>query len=234
VARPLRKNQNKNARDHIVSNAQQLVLTQGYTSTSIDSINSQAGFSKGTFYHFFKSKSELLDAVVSELTAEGAKSTQRAIDETGGGALDRFNRFLDAARRWRLVGLPETAATMRAVFTPENSLLRERMRDQSIALAAPALTRLLEDGVAEGVFSIDDPPATARVFLLLAYAVSDDMVREVISSSLPEHELLASIVPRGEAFMRSTEALLGIEADSLGGPDEKLLAGMVKAFRTES
>jgi hypothetical protein len=38
----------------------------------------------------------------------------------------------------------------------ENSLLRERMRDRSIGLAAPALAGLFEDGNREGVFVVDD------------------------------------------------------------------------------
>lgn len=234
MARPLENNRHKDARGQIISNATRLVLSQGYSNTSVDAINARAGLSKGTFYHYFRSKSDLLDAVVDVLTREGAENTRRAIKHAAGGAIERFEQFMDAARRWRLVGLPETAEIMRAVFKPENSLLRERMRDQSITLAAPALTELLEDGNDEGVFDVEDPRATARVFLLLAYAVSDDMVREVMSSTLSDTDLLAAIAPRGVAFMRAVEALLGVAPYTLGGPDEKLLAGMVRAFRAET
>jgi hypothetical protein len=106
------------------------------------------------------------------------------------------------------------------------------MRDQSIRLAGPTLTALIEEGNDEGVFRVDDPASTARVFLILAYGVSDDMVREVMSSDLSEDDLLAAILPLGRAFMRAIEALLGVPPEALGEPDVKLLSDMVKAFKS--
>ncbi len=232
MARPSKKGRRKDARAHLVSDARELILTQGYSATSVDMINERSGLSKGTFYHYFKSKSQLLDAVVEELTLEGWENTKRAIESADGGALRRFERFLAAARRWRIVSLPQTAEIMRAVFRPENSLLRERMRDRSISLAAPALSVLLEDGNREGVFHVEDTTATARIFLILAYGVSDDMVREVMSSTLSDEDLLERIVARGRAFMCAIEALLGVRPKTIEGPDVELLSGMVKVFRT--
>jgi AcrR family transcriptional regulator len=231
LARPSKKNRRKDTRADLVADARQLILSHGYANTSVNTINARAGLSKGTFYHYFKSKSDLLDAVVDQLTQEGWRNTRHAIESTTGGAIERFRRFLAAARRWRLVALPQTAEIMRAVFRPENSLLRERMREQSISLAAPALAALLEDGNREGVFEVADSAATARVFLILAYGVSDDMMREVISSTLSDEDLLAQVVARGSAFMRATESLLGVPAGTIEGPDVELLSGMIMAFR---
>lgn len=169
--------------------------------------------------------------MVDQITDEGWANARRAVESTEEGALERFERFLEAARRWRIIALPETAEIMRAVFRPENSLLRERMRDRSIGLAAPALARLFEDGNREGVFVVDDPEATARVFLILAYGVSDDQVQEVMASDLPDEVLLERISARGRAFMTAVEALLGVAAGSLEGPDVELLAAMIHAFR---
>lgn len=46
------------------------MLVQGYSSTSVDQIISAAGVSKGSFYHFFKSKEELGDAVAQAYLEE--------------------------------------------------------------------------------------------------------------------------------------------------------------------
>jgi hypothetical protein len=69
------------------------------------------------------------------------------------------------------------------------------------------------------------------VFLILAYGVSDDQVQEVMTSDSSDDELLQRITARGRAFMRAIEALLGVPARSLEGPDVDLLAGMIQAFR---
>ena len=54
------------ARDKLVTAAQSLMLTQGYTPTSVDEIIAKAGVSKGSFYHYFKSKEELGSAVAED------------------------------------------------------------------------------------------------------------------------------------------------------------------------
>lgn len=219
------------ARAALLAAARELFLTRGYDGSSVDAINARAGLSKGTFYHYFRSKSDLLDALVDELTDEGWRRTRQAMAGRGDGALERFSRFLAAARRWRIVALPQTAQILRAALRPENAALRERMQLRSIALACPDLAELLAEGVHEGVFHIDDPAATARVFMVLAHGVSDDLLREVASSGLGEGELLARLVARGRAFMRAAEALLGVARGALGEPEGELLAGMVRAFR---
>jgi AcrR family transcriptional regulator len=231
VARPCKDDSTRDARADLVSHARELIVRRGYSSTTVDAINESARLSKGTFYHYFKSKSELLDAVVSQLTDEGWANTRRALESTDGGAMERFKRFLAAARRWRIIALPQTAEIMRVVLRPESSQLRERLRNRSISLAAPGLAELLEDGNREGVFSVDDPEATARVFLILAYGVSEDQIQEVVTSSLSDEALLERVAARGRAFMRAIEALLGVAPHSLVGPDVELLAGMIRAFR---
>ena len=80
---------------------------------------------------------------------------------------------------------------------------------------------------------VGEPEATARVFLVLAYGVTDDNLRDVMSSTLADDDLLARLVARGDAFLRATEGLLGVPAGSIAGPDVELLSGMVRAFRNE-
>ncbi len=59
------------SKSKMISTARGLMLTQGYSSTSVDEIISAAGVSKGSFYHSFKSKEELGAAVAEEYFEEG-------------------------------------------------------------------------------------------------------------------------------------------------------------------
>jgi len=56
----------KTTRDHIVEAADQLFYQQGYEHTSFSHIADTAQISRGNFYYHFKSKDEILDAVISE------------------------------------------------------------------------------------------------------------------------------------------------------------------------
>lgn len=56
-------------RENIMEAAQALVLQQGFSATSVDSVIAQAGITKGTFFYHFKSKSDLALAMVNRYAA---------------------------------------------------------------------------------------------------------------------------------------------------------------------
>jgi AcrR family transcriptional regulator len=59
-------------RERILDIARELIAEQGYTSASISQIANKLGTSKAALYYHFKSKEEILDALLSEpLTAFG-------------------------------------------------------------------------------------------------------------------------------------------------------------------
>jgi AcrR family transcriptional regulator len=52
-------------RDHIIDAADQLFYRQGFEHTSFSNIAEAVQISRGNFYHHFKSKDEILDAVIN-------------------------------------------------------------------------------------------------------------------------------------------------------------------------
>lgn len=56
---------NKQTKDHIVDAADQLFYEQGFEHTSFSQIAEAVGISRGNFYYHFKSKDEILDAVIN-------------------------------------------------------------------------------------------------------------------------------------------------------------------------
>jgi len=55
----------KTTRDHIIEAADQLFYRQGYEHTSFSDIADAVQISRGNFYYHFKTKDEILDAVIS-------------------------------------------------------------------------------------------------------------------------------------------------------------------------
>ena len=55
---------NKTTREHIVAAADQLFYRQGFEHTSFSDIADAVQISRGNFYYHFKSKDEILDAVI--------------------------------------------------------------------------------------------------------------------------------------------------------------------------
>ncbi|MEQ8356082.1 MAG: TetR/AcrR family transcriptional regulator [Kiloniellaceae bacterium] len=80
-------------RDHIVEAADRLFYRQGYEHTSFSDIADAVGISRGNFYYHFKSKDEILDAVISLRLAD--RRTMLARWESDGETpADRIRSFI--------------------------------------------------------------------------------------------------------------------------------------------
>jgi AcrR family transcriptional regulator len=80
-------------REHIVEAADGLFYRQGYAPTSFSDIADVVKISRGNFYHHFKSKDEILEAVIEERLADtSALLTQWEAE--GQGPADRIRSFI--------------------------------------------------------------------------------------------------------------------------------------------
>jgi TetR/AcrR family transcriptional repressor of nem operon len=83
----------KTTRDHIVDAADQLFYRQGYEHTSFSDIADVVRISRGNFYYHFKTKDEILDAVIEARLANTQKMLERwEID--GKTPADRIRSFI--------------------------------------------------------------------------------------------------------------------------------------------
>lgn len=83
----------KTTRDCIVEAADQLFYRQGYEHTSFSDIADAVKISRGNFYHHFKSKNEILDAVIDLRLANTRKMLERWEIE-GKQPVDCIRRFI--------------------------------------------------------------------------------------------------------------------------------------------
>lgn len=83
----------KTTRDHIIEAADQLFYQQGYANTSFADIADAVQISRGNFYYHFKSKDEILDAVINLRLAKTQKMLEQW--EVGGKQpADRIRSFI--------------------------------------------------------------------------------------------------------------------------------------------
>lgn len=85
---------NKSTRDHIVEEADRLFYQQGFEHTSFAHIAEAVKISRGNFYYHFKTKDEILDAVIDLRLG----NTQAMLDKwqvEGVTPTDRIRNFID-------------------------------------------------------------------------------------------------------------------------------------------
>lgn len=83
----------KGTRDHIVEAADRLFYEKGYEHTSFADIADAVRISRGNFYYYFKTKDELLDAVIDLRLSNTRKMLDRWEAE-GSEPADRIRSFI--------------------------------------------------------------------------------------------------------------------------------------------
>ncbi len=83
----------KRTRGEIVEAAKSLFYARGYTRTLFSDIVELTGIRRGNIYHYFKTKDEILDAVIEQHAAE-YRAVLASWDQQYSDARDRLRRFI--------------------------------------------------------------------------------------------------------------------------------------------
>lgn len=152
--------------DGLISAAVTLMLRHGYAATGINDICSEAGVSKGAFYHSFPSKEALATAALTSFYRQGAEEL-RSIDVDAAPPADRFPLFVErladrAPFLWKHGCLIGGLASETALASDPLQRIVAQLFDELAAIVA----RLAEPFVAS--LGADAPSATAVAEDLLA------------------------------------------------------------------
>ena len=169
-------------RAELLDRAAGLFVRHGYDNVSLNDLIADAGVSKGAFYHWFPSKDALIAALAERSAREAFAGVEDAVAACDGDALARLNTVLQVGFEVNMkMDGPEQLAAMVALMRPDNAHLYARIVAGEEALFGPLLTRLISDGVAEGVFDTFDPEGVSDMIYGLA-ARTNSNVLEVLQA----------------------------------------------------
>lgn len=95
----------RTTRNDIVEAADDLFYRQGYGQTSFSDIADVVNISRGNFYHHFKTKDEILDAVIEARLAK-TRDMLDGWERAGAGPEERIQNFIDIlVANWREIKL---------------------------------------------------------------------------------------------------------------------------------
>ncbi len=135
-------------RAEIVLAAKELFEKEGYTSTTIEDIIRKAGIAKGTFYYYFKSKKEILSALVENIGGEMERLFNSIIESGHLTALEKLKLIFQGPEKKAITQY----SVMEVIHKPENRELQEQLNIQAVAIIAPLIAKVFEQGYKEGVF----------------------------------------------------------------------------------
>ncbi len=188
--------------------AQRLFYSKGYEQTSVQQIINEVGVSKGTFYHYFASKAELLDALVERMTAQVLAALTPTVVDKSLGAAAKMECFFAYLNNWKANNRDFLLDALRVLYRDENVLLRRKAEAASIVALAPLLAEIIHQGVAEEAFHVAYPEETAEIVFTMGRACSDAVVSLLLADEWDD-VATRSIEQKLLVYERSIERVLG-------------------------
>ena len=158
-------------RKEILETAERLFLTKGYTKTTVNDILKEIGIAKGTFYHYFKSKEEVMDEIIMRIIKEDVAKAKVIVSNPNIPVLEKLFRVL-------MEQSPKSGdikdKMIEQFHQPNNAEIHQKSLVQSIIHLSPVLTEILEQGIEEGIFSTSYPQETIELLLSSAQVIFDE------------------------------------------------------------
>ncbi|MDC2864602.1 TetR/AcrR family transcriptional regulator [Bacillus sp. BP-3] len=190
-------------RNEILDTAEKLFTSKGYMKTTVNDILQEIGIAKGTFYHYFKSKEEVMDAIIMRIVHADVAAAKKIASDPNIPVLDKLFHILMAQA-------PKTGGNKEKMIEqfhqPSNAEMHQRSLVQSILHLTPVLTEVIKQGINEKVFMTDYPQETIEFLLASAQVIFDEGLFQ-----WQPYEAMQ----RAKAFINITETTLGAKKGSL-------------------
>ena len=215
-------------REAFLDIAEELFADLGYENTSIDRLISKLGVSKGAFYHYFRSKSDLLDSTLDRILTR-VETRLAEILESQASAIEKLQNFLisfddvSSANRKLSIQIGEL------LLHEANAVLMNRHRRAASNRFVPLLTKIIEQGVIEGVFRLETPHRVARIVWEMGESMEEAGARALIEVAEAPVEL-SEISNLYNAYSLAIERVLGAKEGSLRIVDAKMLEPWIETI----
>ncbi|MGF1705070.1 TetR/AcrR family transcriptional regulator [Enterovibrio baiacu] len=151
-------------RQHILDVGYQLIVEKGFTSVGLSQLLAHAGVPKGSFYHYFKSKEQFGEALITEYFANYRQRLDALFSDP---SLSGYEKLMQYWRKWIEVN-DGTCSNQRCLvvkLSGEVADLSEAMRlslldgaNHIIALIA----QCIKEGTEDGSIQVKDSHAAAN------------------------------------------------------------------------
>jgi AcrR family transcriptional regulator len=188
-------------KNEILDVAEQLFAEKGFDAASTNDIINRIGIARGTLYHHFASKEEILDAIVDRMTRQAIIRAKMIIDDSSKSVLQRLMGTINALNIKSGTG----TEVLEQLHKPQNALLHQKMQERLLKEVVPLYAKLIKEGNKEGIFNSQYPVEAAEMIMIYSNFAFDDLAELSPKAKLS----------KGKAFICHTERILGAKEGTL-------------------
>ena len=187
----------------ILDVAERLFTSKGYNKTTISDILDEIGVARGTFYYHFKSKEEVMDAIIMRIVNANTSVAKAIADDGNLPCLVKMLQILFSAQSKSGGGEEKI---IEQLHQPSNAEMHQKSLVMMVTHLAPILTQVVEQGISEKIMAVDYPYETVEILLACATVVFDDGLFPCEAEAM---------VKKAHAMISIIESALGTEKGAL-------------------
>ncbi len=205
-------------KNEILDVAEELFNLNGFDATTISAIIEKAGIARGTVYYHFKSKEDVLDALIERHCERLLAEAKEIAADSRLPVMERLIQTLMSMNGDK-EGTPSVITQQ--MHRPQNALMHQKTHETMLEAIPPILMGIIEDGIKEGIFDTPYPYESLEMVVAHVNTVFDDYAEKLTGKEL---------LKRIRAFIFNLERLFGAAPGSFdsvnalfnkgGGADE--------------
>lgn len=156
----------KNKSDIILNSAEELMcgMTDPVQDITVDMIAKNAGIGKGSIYYYFKSKEEIIDAVIERSYSLAIREYFENVSRQTSAIEKLYTLFRSILKKEFRDSSKNVIITL---HIQDDLLLHHKMMMTAIKTVSPILTEILAEGQAEGSVHTEAPKESAEMIVAM-------------------------------------------------------------------
>ncbi len=145
----------------IILDAMRVLFKEGKAGTaSVSDIAKKAGIAKGGLYYYFRSKEEVLDALLEQEYADIIASCKAIVEQSKGSAISKLALLLRSYRSSYVdLSLDEH------LHLPQNAALHQKSLAQILHAMSQIISQIIEQGILDGDFACEYPLQYSEIIM---------------------------------------------------------------------
>jgi AcrR family transcriptional regulator len=138
----------------ILDAAEELFYAKGYHETQISDIVKSISVAQGTFYYYFKSKDEILEALINRRVSEFSRDLEMLV---GSATLNPLQKLEEIIQTMLTAIHFKDGLLFDFLYDDRTLHLMDKLAQQGMKVLAPFWRKIIEEGVQQKIFQIDYP-----------------------------------------------------------------------------
>ena len=158
-------------RQELVLAACELFKEKGFEQVSVSDIVQKVGVAQGTFYYYFKSKFDMLDAVVDHYAMESIEFMENVAGDQSMNATQKIQSIINYALK--MDGCDRNF--IEYLHSDENLITHQKFMARSYEMTIPIITGIVEEGIRDGLFHVRYSRETVEMMVYMYGHLHDSL-----------------------------------------------------------